>query len=217
MRELAHNAIQILLVDDHALFREGVARLLGSEFDFEVAASCGSIEEGLKVLTQKIVDIVLLDFYLGERNGQEFLRLSREQGFAGKVLLVTVGGVNQGEVSELIRAGVSGVFLKRDSPGLLAQVIRRVVGGGVWFEQEQLQNLVRTDTSNSPGAKNNNLTERERHVLSYVMEGFTNREIAEQIEMSIGSVKSIMQQLFSKIGVHTRSQLVRVVLEQNRE
>jgi DNA-binding NarL/FixJ family response regulator len=213
MPELAQNAIQILLVDDHALFREGVTRLLGSELDFQVAASCGSIEEGLDVLKQKLIDIVLLDFYLGERSGKEFLRLSREQGFAGKVLLVTVG-VDRGEVAELIRAGVSGIFLKRDSPSLLAQVIRRVVGGGVWFEQEQLQNVVNTDTSDSRESKKNILTERERQVLSYVMEGFTNRKIGEQIGMSTGSVKSIMQQLFSKTGVRTRSQLVRVVMEQ---
>jgi two-component system, NarL family, nitrate/nitrite response regulator NarL len=150
---------------------------------------------------------------LGERNGKEFLRLSKGQGFAGKVLLVTVG-VNAGEVTELIHAGVSGIFLKRDSPSLLAQVIRRVASGGVWFEQEQLQNVVSTNTSDSRETKKNNLTEREQQVLSYVMEDFTNQKIAEQIGMSTGSVKSIMQQLFSKTGVHTRSQLVRVVLEQ---
>jgi two-component system, NarL family, nitrate/nitrite response regulator NarL len=212
MAEFAQNAIQILLMDDHALFREGVARLLGAEFDFKVAASCGSIEEGLDVLKRKLIDIVLLDFYLGERSGKEFLRLSREQGFAGKVLLVTVG-VNQSEVAELVRAGVSGIFLKRDSPSLLAQVIRRVVGGGVWFEQEQLQNVVSTDTSDTRESKKNILTERERQVLSYVMEGLTNRKIGEQIGMSTGSVKSTMHQLFSKTGVHTRSQLVRFVLE----
>jgi two-component system, NarL family, nitrate/nitrite response regulator NarL len=215
MPEFAQNAIQILLVDDHTLFREGVARLLGSEFDFEVAASCGSLEEGLDVLKQKFIDIVLLDFYLGERSGKEFLRLSRGQGFTGKILVVTVG-VNQCEMTELIRTGVSGVFLKRDSPSLLAQVIRRVVSGGVWFEQEQLRNII-TNTSNSQETQMNRFTERERQVLSFVMEGSTNQKIAEQIGMSIGSVKSIMQQLFSKTGVHTRSQLVRVVLEKNRK
>jgi DNA-binding NarL/FixJ family response regulator len=133
--------------------------------------------------------------------GKEFLHLSRGQGFVGKVLLVTVG-VNQGEVSELIRAGMSGIFLKRDSPSLHAQVIRRVVSGGVWFEQEQLQNVVSMNTYNSRATTKNNFTERERQVLSYVMEGFTNQKIAEQIGMSTGSVKSIMQQLFSKTGAH---------------
>jgi two-component system, NarL family, nitrate/nitrite response regulator NarL len=215
MPELAQNAIQILLVDDHALFREGVARLLGSEFDFAVAASCGSIEEGLNVLKRKSIDIVLLDFYLGDRSGKDFLHLSREQGFAGKVLLVTVG-VNQSEVAELIRSGVSGIFLKRDSPSLLAQVIRRVVSGGVWFEQEQLLNVVSEGTSDSGEIKKNIFTEREQLVVSYVIEGFTNQEIAEQIGMSASWVKSIMQQLFLKTGVHTRSQLVRVVLEHDK-
>jgi two-component system nitrate/nitrite response regulator NarL len=84
MSEPAQEGIKILLVDDHALFREGVARLLGAEADFEVVGACGSVEDALQALKQKSIDIVLLDFYLGERDGKDFLRLAREQGLRRK-------------------------------------------------------------------------------------------------------------------------------------
>jgi len=216
MPELAQKAIRILLIDDHALFREGLARLLAYDPEFEVAAACASIEEGLAFLTQGPIDIVLLDSCLGERNGKEFLRLSREQDFSGKVLLVTAG-VNEGDAAELIRAGISGIFLKRDSPGLLAQAIRHVVGGGVWFKQEQLENVINSGAPVLSEVKNDRFTKREQQVLSCVFNGFTNQRIAEQIGVSTGSVKSTLQQLFSKTGVRTRSQLVRIVLEQYKD
>jgi DNA-binding NarL/FixJ family response regulator len=215
MSETAQKALQILLVDDHALFREGVARLLGAEPGFEVASDCGSIEEALGVLKEKSIDIVLLDFYLGDRNGKEFLRLARLHGFDGKVLLVTVG-IDEGNATELIHAGISGIFLKRDSPALLAQAIRHIATGGVWFKQEQLQTAMGSQPQTST-VHQSRFTAREQAVLSYVFEGFTNREIAERIGTSTGSVKASLQQLFSKTGVRTRSQLVRIALEQYKD
>ena len=206
----------ILLLDDHALFRESVSRLLGAEPGFDVVAHCGTIEEALEVLRRKSVDLLLLDFDLGPRDGREFLRLAKEQGFNGKILLVTAG-IDTGAISELIRSGVSGIFRKHDSAALLAQGIRDVMAGKVWLDQEQLQTTLRADarTSQSPGPRQ--FTERERQVLSFVFEGFANKEIAERIGVSEGSVKSTLQQLFSKTGVRTRSQLVRIVLEQYRD
>ena len=182
---------------------------------FEVAAACESIEEGLALLKQRPIDIVLLDSSLEERNGKEFLRLSREHDFCSKVLLVTAGG-NEGDPAELIRAGISGIFLKRDSPGLLVQAIRHVAGGGVWLQQEHLQNAINSGAPVLSELRNNRFTKREQQVLSYVFEGFTNQTIAERIGVATGSVKSTIQQLFSKTGVRTRSQLVRVVLEQDK-
>ena len=216
MAETAEKAIQILLVDDHALFREGVARLLSAEPEFEVAGDCGSIEEALRVLKEKPIDIVLLDFYLGDRNGKEFLRLARLQGLSGKVLLVTVG-IDESNATELIYAGISGIFLKRDSPMLLAQAIRHVSAGGVWFKQEQLQNAMANQPETATAQPGERFTAREQVVLSYVFEGLTNRKIAERIGVSTGSVKATIQQLFSKTGVRTRSQLVRIVLEQYKD
>lgn len=216
MPNTAEQTLHILLLDDHALFRESIARLLSVEPGFDVVAHCGTIEEALRVLSRKSIDLVLLDFDLGERDGREFLRLARELGFPGKILVVTAG-VDAGAVSELIRSGISGVFRKHDSAALLAQGIRDVMAGKVWLDQEQLRAAMTTEVATPQRGRTPRFTERERQVLSFVFEGLANKEIAARIGVSEGSVKSTLQQLFSKTGVRTRSQLVRIVLEQYRD
>ncbi len=216
MPKAVEQTLHILLLDDHALFRESVSRLLGAEPGFEVVAHCGTIEEALQVLRRKSIDLVLLDFDLGERDGREFLRLAKEQGFHGKILVVTAG-VDAEAVSELIRSGISGVFRKHDSAALLAQGIRDVMAGKIWLDQEQLQTALKTELTTPQFTVTRRFTEREQQVLSFVFEGLANKEIAERIGVSEGSVKSTLQQLFYKTGVRTRSQLVRIVLEQHRD
>src|SRR5437016_13184310 len=124
MPESMEQTIQILLVDDHTLFREGVARLLGTELAFKVVA-CGSIKEALAVLRQRQIDIVLLDFDLGQRDGTRFVRLAKEQGFGGEILVVTAAGEER-EAGELIRCGISGTFMKHHPAASVAQEIRAV-------------------------------------------------------------------------------------------
>jgi len=213
MPESSKQPTSILLVDDHALFRESVSRLLTCEPGFEVTAHCNSIEEGLAALRKTRVDIVLLDFDLGHRDGGEFMRLARRHGFTGKVLVVTAG-VEKEQAADLIRNGISGIFMKHNSAALLVEGIRHVMAGKVWFDREFLQEAM------GPGSlqesKGEQFTERERQVLSHIFEGLANKEIAERIGVSESSVKATLQQLFSKTGVRTRSQLVRIALEQHR-
>jgi two-component system, NarL family, nitrate/nitrite response regulator NarL len=216
MPKAAERALQILLLDDHALFRESVGRLLSAEPGFELVAHCGTIDEALQILSRKPVDLVLLDFDLGESDGREFLRAVKDQGFKGRILLVTAG-VDPAVVPELIRAGISGIFRKHDSAALLAQGIREVMAGKVWLDQQQLQSALAPNAAAVTHARTQKFTERERQVLSFVFEGLANKEIAARIAVSEASVKSTLQQLFSKTGVRTRSQLVRIVLEQYRE
>jgi len=215
MPETRGRTIRIVLLDDHALFRESVGRLLGADPEFEIVANCGSMNEALAALHKEPVDIVLLDFDLGQRDGAQFLRSARELGYTGKVLVVTAG-VDKDEAALLIRSGVAGIFTKHNSAALLAEGIRDVMAEKVWFDQELLQEAI---ASAGPKATNEGgkFTERERLVLSHVFEGLANKEIAERIKVSESAVKATLQQLFAKTGVRTRSQLVRVALEQYRK
>jgi two-component system, NarL family, nitrate/nitrite response regulator NarL len=208
----AQQKTPILLVDDHALFRESVARLLAAEPDFSVVAHCKSVEEALDALRKTPVAIVLLDFDLGQRDGGEFMRLATQQGFSGKVLVVTAG-VDKDQAAQLIRSGISGIFMKHDSAALLIEGIRDVLAGKVWFDRKLLQETVAGPTQDPNEGR---FTDRERQVLSFVFDGLANKEIADKIGASESSVKATLQQLFSKTGVRTRSQLVRIALEQHR-
>jgi two-component system nitrate/nitrite response regulator NarL len=211
MSEAQRPTIRIVVLDDHTLFRESVARLLNAEADFKVVATCGSIKEGLAIIRQHPTDIVLLDLDLGQSDGSQFLCLARKEGYKGKVLVVTAG-VEREKAADLIRGGVSGIFTKNNSAASLTEGIHHVIAGKVWFDQELLHDAIGRVRARSENQAVR-FTERERLVLSGVFDGLANKEIAERIAVSESSIKATLQQLFSKTGVRTRSQLVRVAFE----
>jgi two-component system, NarL family, nitrate/nitrite response regulator NarL len=206
-----HN-IQLLLLDDHVLFREGLSRLLVTEPDFEVVAQCGTAAEALKVLARSPVDVVLLDYDLEEDTGTRFISAADAAGYRGKILMVTAG-MNELQCSLAWKLGISGISLKHSSPASLLQAIRTVAAGGMWNDQTAIgQTSTQSNAKHSRG-----LTQRERQVLRGVLEGLTNKEIADDIGGSLSGVKSSLQQLFDKTGVRTRSQLVRIAIERSLE
>lgn len=212
MPELATQTASVLVVDDHGLFRESVARLLEAEGGFGVVSHCATVDEALAALGRHRPDIVLLDFDLGQRDGLEFIHAARRTGYQNKILIVTAA-VDDHEAADLIRSGVSGIFLKHNSAASLAQAIRGVMAGKVWFDQE----LLRRASAAHQETRAERLTFREKRVLSLVFEGLANKEIAGRIGVSESAIKATLQQLFAKTGVRTRSQLVRIVLEQYRD
>lgn len=214
MAKSGQKTIRLLIIDDHALFRESVARLLQAEPGFDVVAGCASGAEALRIIEASTnIDVVLLDLDLGQEKGQDFLDLFRETGFGGKVLLVTAG-VSDSELPGLIRKGVSGVFLKHSSPAALIQGIRETAEGKTLYDQDMLRRAMEQADFRRDAASRPKLTERERQVLLFVFEGWANKQIADKLGISESAVKASLQQLFAKTGVRTRSQLVRVALEQ---
>jgi DNA-binding NarL/FixJ family response regulator len=204
--------IRLLLVDDHILFRDGLSRLLALEPDLEVAACCGTVAEALHIVGRQPVDIVLLDYDLGEDHGSHFISAARDAGYTGKVLMVTAG-MTARESSNALHMGASGIFLKHNSPGTLAKAVRLIMGGDIWVDPKVIQLMA--DRVDRPEDERVSplLTEREQQVLRGIFEGLTNKEIGAQLGVTDGAVKATLQQLFQKTGVRTRSQLVRIALE----
>ncbi len=204
--------IRLLLVDDHPLFREGLARLLASEPDFEMVGQCSTSAEALQLLSRSDVDVVLLDFDLGDEQGNHFISSARQAGYAGKILMVTAG-MNATESSIALKLGASGIVLKHNSPSTLANAIRLVANGEMWVDQKVIQQMAVRFLQGDQQSLPQTLTQREDQVLQGAFEGLTNKEIAAKIGVSESSVKATLQQLFQKTGVRTRSQLVRIALE----
>ena len=204
--------IRLLLLDDHVLFRESLSRLLASEPDFEMVGHCGTSAEALEILAHHTVDVVLLDFDLGDEHGDQFISAARRAAFTGRILMVTAG-MSAAESSIALKLGASGIFLKHNSPTSLAQAIRLVASGEMWVDQRVIQMLA----DGVPLREDQNirklLTEREQLVLQGLFEGLTNKEIATRLGVSESAVKATLQQLFQKTHVRTRSQLVRIALE----
>ena len=204
--------IRLLLLDDHILFREGLSRLLASEPDFEMAGHCGNSAEALEMLRRVPVDLILLDFDLGEDHGSQFIAAARQAGYAGKFLMITAG-MTATESSIALQLGASGIFLKHNSPVTLAKAIRLVASGEMWVDQRVIQLMADGVHQREDLGIRKLLTDREQQVLRGIFEGLTNKEIAVQIGVSEGAVKATLQQLFQKTRVRTRSQLVRIALE----
>ena len=204
--------IRLLLVDDHILFRDGLSRLLALEPDLEVVTGCGTVAEALDTVGHQPVDIVLLDYDLGEDHGSHFLSSARRAGYTGKVLMVTAG-MTAKESSTALHLGASGIFLKHNSPGTLAKAVRLIIGGDIWVDPKVIQLMADRVDQREEERVSPLLTEREQQVLRGIFEGLTNKEIGAQLGVSDGAVKATLQQLFQKTGVRTRSQLVRIALE----
>lgn len=200
-------------MDDHSLFRESLSRLLQAEPDFRIAGSCGSAGDALATLDRERIDLVLLDYDLGEEQGSMFLDEVKRRGIEVRVLMVTAGMSDAGTLRAL-ESGCTGIFLKHSPPAQLVQAIHRVMAGETWLDPKAVRSLVAGATGRSEERRSSQpLTARERTVLKAVFQGLTNKEIAAQLGISESSVKAAMQQLFDKTGVRTRSQLVRIALE----
>jgi DNA-binding NarL/FixJ family response regulator len=177
-----------------------------------MVADCPTVEQAIEILRSRAVDLVLLDYDLGPQRAPDFLARARALGLAPRVLMVTAG-ITPSESVQILNEGASGIFLKHSSPALLAEAIRRVHGGETWVDQRCLREIVQV-ASQPEGRPSKDFTERERAVLRGVFEGLSNKEIGARLEISESSVKAALQQLFHKTGVRTRSQLVRIALEQ---
>ena len=206
--------IRVFVVDDHALFREGLLRLLDADKTVEVVGSADSAASALEQLKQIETDVLILDYDLGADTALSVARGLRERNFQGRSLVVTAGLPDR-DALELIRLGVCGIFHKKHSPEDLHRSIHEVAGGKILIDQRYFQNLIGAATilRDAPVS----LTDRDRRVLRLLLEGNSNKEIASNLNLSESAAKAALQQLFAKTGVRTRSQLVRVALEKLRD
>ncbi len=206
---------RILLVDDHSLFRESVVRLLESEPDFLVVAHCAAVTEAIRILRNEAIDVALLDYDLGEEQGTELLRYLQSSRHPAKILMVTAG-MSDRITMDVVHSGVAGIILKHSSPAQLIGAIRTVARGEIWLEGNLLRSLVSgvKDQLSEPRTARP-LTLRQQDVLSGILDGLTNKEIAWNLKVSESSIKAVVQELFHKAGVRTRSQLVRIAIEKH--
>lgn len=207
------SAIRILMVDDHSLFRESVSRLLENSPELRVVGQCATVEEARQLLAATPVDVVLLDYDLGEESGFRLLAEMKRSGRAAKVLMVTAG-LSDDATLQVMEAGAAGVFLKHSSPEQLVAAIHQVINGGLWLKASAMESLLGEKSSRiGPFERGRPLTQRQSEVLRGILDGLANKEIAWKLKTSESSVKAVIQELFHKAGVRTRSQLVRIAIE----
>jgi two-component system, NarL family, nitrate/nitrite response regulator NarL len=205
--ETTPDRIRLILLDDHLLFRESLARLLAAEEDFELVAECSTPADALKTLKHSGVDVILVDIGIAK----EFIPWAQKVSYPGRSLVIARQLDATGSAI-VLKYGASGIFLASDSSTRLRQAIRLVASGEAWVDQKVLQ-LLADRFPHFEAKWRGHLTEREQTVLHGVVDGLSNRKIGHQIGLSESTIKATLQHLFKKTGVRTRSQLVRIALE----
>jgi len=201
----ASSRCRVLLVDDHPLFRRGVAQLIASQPDFEVVGEAASGEEGVALTHQLKPDIVLLDVDMRGIGGLQALKQIKESGADTQVIMLSVSDAEVNLVTA-VRSGADGYLLKDAEPEEMLEKLRQAARGEVTFTDSLMAMLVDAMRSGAPApATDEALTERERQILQLIAGGKSNKHIARQLGISDGTVKVHVKNLLRKL--HLRSRL----------
>ena len=208
-----HNAakLNVLLVDDQRLMRDGLRTLLELEPDMTVAGEAADGEEALARFRETRPDVVLMDVRMPGMDGVEATRRLRAMDPAAKVIILTTFDDDE-YVFEGLRAGAVGYLLKALSGEELADAIRTVAAGGALIDPAVTRKVVSEFARLAPPARSIDaglaepLSEREKEVLGLVARGLSNREIADTLFLAEGTVKNYVTTILQKIGVRDRTQ-----------
>jgi two-component system, NarL family, nitrate/nitrite response regulator NarL len=213
--------IRLVIADDHPIFRDGLRRLLEAEPDLRVIGEARDGAEAVKLARQLKPDIMLLDLAMPKHPGLEALRdLSNGEGNSVRVILLTAAAEKK-EIVEALQLGARGVVLKDSATQLLLKAIHTVMSGEYWVGRESVSNLVQylrnlvQSSGDEARQKKFGLTPRELEIVSAVVAGFANKEIAEYFKISEDTVKHHLSNIFDKLGVSTRLELALFAVNQS--
>lgn len=213
-------SVRILIADDHPIFRDGLKRLLESEPDFRVVGEACDGVEAVTLVRKLNPEILLLDLAMPRRPGLDALREMNSDPGSVRVILLTAAAEKE-QIVEALQLGARGVVLKDSATQILLQSIRAVIGGEYWVGRESVSNLVQylrglVDSSgHTPRQKKYGLTPRELEIVSAVVAGYANKEIAEHFKISEDTVKHHLSNIFDKLGVSTRLELALFAVNQS--
>jgi NarL family two-component system response regulator LiaR len=196
-------SIRVLLVDDHAMLRQGLATFLKVYDDLELAGEAASGEAAIQLCAQLAPDVVLMDMVMPEMDGVTATRAIRQQYPKVQVIALT-SFKDKGLVQDALQAGAIGYLLKDVSADTLAQAIRAAHAGRATLSPEAAQALAYAAAQ--PPTPGHDLTERERDVLILLVEGLNNRQIADRLVVSPSTVKSHVSHILAKLGVASRTE-----------
>jgi NarL family two-component system response regulator LiaR len=204
--------IRVLLVDDHAVVRSGLSAFLLAFDDLELAGEAGSGEEAVKVCTNLKPDVVLMDLSMPGMGGVEATKQVLAKCPGARVIVLT-SFKEKDMVEGALKAGALSYLLKNVSADELASAIRGAVAGRPSLSPEAAQVLIHELTTPAGQQNGADLTQSEREVLALMVEGLSNKEIAERLTVSQSTVKFHVSNILSKLGVGSRTEAVAIAIK----
>jgi DNA-binding NarL/FixJ family response regulator len=204
--------VRILIADDHPIFRDGLRKLLEAEPGLKVVGEATDGAEAVRMVQEIKPDILLLDLAMPRMPGLEALHeLMASSTFVRAILLTA--SIEKRQIVEALQLGARGVVLKESATELLLKSIRSVMAGQFWVGRESVVNLFKTlhELGGAPGEeapqKKFGLTPREVEIISAIVAGYTNKDIAQKFSISEQTVKHHLTNIYDKLGVSTRLEL----------
>jgi len=209
MTDVSSRRIKLVLVDDHPIVLQGLQQFLERHDDCDVVACCDSADSGFFAVQRHQPDVLVLDLRMPGGDGLTLLRSLSASDITCRTILLTAA-INDAEVVDAVRLGVRGLVLKDSPPETIVTCVRRVHAGGEWFDQGVVGRALTATMSRESAARQMSatLTPREIEIVRMVAQGLRNRTIAERLSISEGTVKVHLHNVYEKLGVDGRLELV---------
>lgn len=208
--------IRVLLVDDHTLFRKGLAELLEQRGEISVAGIAGNGDEALQLLKTTKPDVVISDLNMPPHGGLALLRQIRAEGWRGPVLMLTVSDAEE-DLASAMSAGAQGYLLKDMEPDDVVDAVQRAVRGETVVAPAmtlKLVHLLQGGTQPSKADALQALTVREREILDHLTQGLSNKAIARALDISHDTVKLHVRHILAKLNLTSRVEAAVFAVEQ---
>lgn len=200
--------VSIILVDDHPVVREGIRSYISRSAHLDVVGEAANGTEAIQLAKRLKPQIILMDINMPGMNGLDATALLRDQVPASKILILTVHDSRE-YVQEIARAGAHGYVLKDAPPGQLLEAIERLANGRKFFSPGIAEHLL--DAKEKP--KETELSPRERQVLIWITQGFSTKEIAQKMNLSVNSARTYRKRLTRKLNLQGTTELTRYAVE----
>ena len=201
--------IRVILADDHAIVLNGLQRLFDSDGDFVVVACCRDGDEALRAVQSQDADVLVLDIRMPGRDGLGVLRGLEKAPSRCRIVLLTAA-ISDGEADEAVQLGAKAIVLKESDPEALLECVRRVHAGERWTDGETTTRVFGRAAPREPAGRDTIrvLTPREAEIVQMVAQGLRNRGIGERLSISEGTVKIHLHNIYEKVKVNGRLELV---------
>jgi two-component system, NarL family, nitrate/nitrite response regulator NarL len=217
---VSEGRIRVLLVDDHTLFRKGLAELLEQRGEIKVAGIAGNGDEAMRLLGETQPDVVITDLNMPPHGGVALLRRIRSEEWRGPVLILTVSDAEE-DLANAMRAGAQGYLLKDMEPDDVVDAVQRAVRGETVVAPTMTMKLVHLLQGGAPAADKadalKQLTAREREILDYLAQGLSNKAIARALDISHDTVKLHVRHILSKLNLTSRVEAAVFAVEQKAQ
>ena len=206
----AKKALRVLVAEDFAMVREGIRRIIDGELGLEVVGVTRNGEQACTLAEELKPDVVVMDFAMPKLDGAQATERLKETCPDARVLALTVHE-DEEHLQKLLSAGVSGYVIKRAAAAELIRAIRVVAAGGTYLDPRIAKRVTRGFTQKQAARppRSEQLTERETEVLKLLAWGFTNREVADRLNVSEKTVETHRARAMAKLGISSRAEIVR--------